>query len=226
VLKQVRQAAGTARDLDVLIERIERDPGGLSNRRRAKVLGRLRRCRRQAQQRIERGDARWRSKRIEHRADGLVKRIRWRGSGPEPTLAAAARDALRPQVKVFVRAARSDLSKIRGLHRLRIAGKRLRYTVELFSDAFDPAFREQVVSELERVQDHLGAIIDLAVARTTLNSRHPAKDAVVSRQDIDRARHDFHDWWTRKRFRLLTARLDQVLSDAESPVGARRASAS
>jgi len=226
VLKRLRQAAGTARDLDVLIERIRRDGGGLSKRRRAKVLRRLRRRRRQAQKPIDRGDARWRSKRIQRPAALLVQRIRWRGSGPEPTLAAAAGDALRPQLKVFFQAARGDLSKIRGLHTLRIAGKHLRYTIELFTPVFDPAFREQVVPELEQLQDRLGTIIDLAVARTTLNPRRGAKDRVVSRTDLDRAQKKFHKWWTRKSARLVETRFRQLVSDGESSVDAKRASAS
>ncbi|MFV2067634.1 MAG: CHAD domain-containing protein [Pirellulales bacterium] len=226
VLKRLRKAAGTARDLDVLIARIRHRGGRLSKKRQAKVLRRLRRHRRKAQEPIDRGYAQWRTNRVKRRTAGLVKRLRWRCSGSEPTLAEAAHRVLRPQVSAFFRTAQGDLSKVRSLHQLRIEGKQLRYTIELFADAFDPAFSEQVVPEFEQLQDHLGTIIDLVVARDTFKRHGVAASRFVSRNDFDRARQDFRDWWTRKRARCLKKRFDQALSAAESVSETRRASAS
>jgi len=48
---------------------------------------------------------------------------------------------------------------IRGLHDMRIAAKRLRYTFEVFEDVL-PAASQSIVSELTRLQDELGELHD------------------------------------------------------------------
>jgi len=48
---------------------------------------------------------------------------------------------------------------VRGLHNLRIAAKRLRYTLELFEDVLPPAC-QAVAEELAQIQDELGTLHD------------------------------------------------------------------
>ncbi|MGC9357912.1 MAG: CHAD domain-containing protein, partial [Anaerolineae bacterium] len=48
-------------------------------------------------------------------------------------------------------------------HRLRIAGKRLRYTLEYFQEVLKPE-AEEIIEELKALQDHLGALQDAVVA--------------------------------------------------------------
>src|SRR5258708_38062596 len=48
---------------------------------------------------------------------------------------------------------------VRGLHNLRIATKRLRYTLETFAEVL-PALTESVMKELEQIQDELGSLHD------------------------------------------------------------------
>jgi CHAD domain-containing protein len=50
------------------------------------------------------------------------------------------------------------------LHRVRIAGKRLRYAAEVFADCFHTSFRETVYPALEEMQDLLGSANDSRVA--------------------------------------------------------------
>ncbi|HEU4321684.1 MAG TPA: CHAD domain-containing protein [Roseiflexaceae bacterium] len=50
------------------------------------------------------------------------------------------------------------------LHNARIAGKRLRYTIEFFADAFGPR-ADELLAPLMQLQENLGAIQDAAVAR-------------------------------------------------------------
>ena len=63
--------------------------------------------------------------------------------------------------------------EVRGLHNLRIAAKRLRYTLEIFEDVIPPACRA-FAGELAQVQDELGAVHDndvmLALLRLCLGS--------------------------------------------------------
>ena len=63
---------------------------------------------------------------------------------------------------------------VRKLHDLRIAAKRLRYTLEIFEDAL-PEGSQQVVKELTHVQDEIGALHDsdvlIALLRLCLGSQ-------------------------------------------------------
>lgn len=65
-----------------------------------------------------------------------------------------------------------DPGNIRGLHDMRIAAKRLRYTFEVFEEVL-PAASKAIVSELTRVQDELGALHDSDVMIALLRMRLP-----------------------------------------------------
>ena len=56
---------------------------------------------------------------------------------------------------------------LKRLHSLRIAGKRLRYALEFFSEALGPS-GEAIVKEVVTMQDHLGDLQDAVVARRIL----------------------------------------------------------
>jgi CHAD domain-containing protein len=57
---------------------------------------------------------------------------------------------------------------LKRLHALRIACKRLRYTLEFFSEVLAPEAKE-LIQELVIMQDHLGALQDVVVARRILS---------------------------------------------------------
>lgn len=63
-----------------------------------------------------------------------------------------------------------DPANIRGLHDMRIAAKRLRYTFEVFEDVF-PAASKAIVEELTRLQDELGDLHDSDVMIDLLHTR-------------------------------------------------------
>ena len=52
-----------------------------------------------------------------------------------------ARPLLFERLQDLERTALGDLTDYGQLHQVRIAGKRLRYAMEVFADCFDPAFR-------------------------------------------------------------------------------------
>jgi len=64
--------------------------------------------------------------------------------------------------------------EVRGLHNLRIAAKRLRYTLEIFADVLPPAC-QSIADELSQIQDELGALHDhdvmIALLRLCLGSK-------------------------------------------------------
>lgn len=69
---------------------------------------------------------------------------------------------------------------IRELHDLRIAAKRLRYTLEIFEDVL-PEASKSIVEELTQIQDELGALHDsdvlIALLRLCLGSQDSAMAA-------------------------------------------------
>ena len=67
-----------------------------------------------------------------------------------------------------------DPGNMRGLHDMRIAAKRLRYTFEIFEEVL-PVASKAIIEELTRIQDELGALHDsdvmVALLRTRLDDR-------------------------------------------------------
>lgn len=91
---------------------------------------------------------------------------------------------------------------VQGLHNLRIAAKRVRYTLEVFEDALPEACKS-IVDELAQLQDELGAIHDsdvmVALLRLCLASqdsgaayeqalaqvgKHPVKGKIIVPPDL------------------------------------------
>ena len=64
--------------------------------------------------------------------------------------------------------ASGDLEDYAHLHQVRIAGKRLRYAMEVFADCFPPEFREKLYPRIEEMQEILGRANDSHVAEGRL----------------------------------------------------------
>ncbi len=112
------------------------------------------------------------------------------------------------------------------LHRVRIAGKRLRYAMEIFAPCFESAFREEFYAEVERMQEILGLANDSHVARQRLETirKHvqatrpklwrrlkPGIEALIRfhAQRLSRQRRLFAAWW--KKWRRLEPKLAALL---------------
>ncbi len=63
-----------------------------------------------------------------------------------------------------------DLTDYTQLHQVRIAGKRLRYAMEVFADCFDPTFRDEIYPRVEQMQEILGRANDSHVASERLHA--------------------------------------------------------
>ncbi|MBN1661192.1 MAG: CHAD domain-containing protein [Anaerolineae bacterium] len=70
-------------------------------------------------------------------------------------------------VRAYDERVRSHSASLKQLHALRIACKRLRYTLEFFQAVLGPDVKK-VIQEIVKMQDHLGAIQDVVVARELL----------------------------------------------------------
>ncbi len=229
ILKRVRRAAGAARDLDVLAERFTnlRDGGLLA----AELpVARISLLRQDAQQWIIEANRRLRPGKLRRSVRKLLTRIRKRRKSHDRRLDDMAPRALRSAAQVFFEAGRGDLCVAENLHEMRIAGKQLRYAMELLAGAFDASFRKELYPLFAEVQERLGAINDLAVAEQRLQEwkdtpsakgaagsagKHAAGQwqAVLDVVARDKAAHmdAFRVWWTSERARLLEQHFDQVL---------------
>jgi CHAD domain-containing protein len=79
-----------------------------------------------------------------------------------------ARPMLHSLMQRLRETASGDLKDYEHLHQVRIAGKRLRYAMEVFADCFAPAFREQTYPRVEEMQEILGRANDSHVASVRL----------------------------------------------------------
>jgi CHAD domain-containing protein len=105
-------------------------------------------------------------KKMERRLTRMVHRIRWRGMDGEPTVCQAGRRHILEEAEEFGAAAEAATAggSMESLHQLRIAGKRLRYTIELFACVADDLLRQSVYPHVEELQDRLGKINDHVAA--------------------------------------------------------------
>jgi CHAD domain-containing protein len=127
-------------------------------------------------------------------------------------------DLARPQLASLLReleaAAGQDLDNYDHLHQVRIAGKRLRYAMEVFADCFPPSFRDELYPAIEEMQEILGDANDSHVAagrletlRNTVRARLPEEWSRLQaglegllryhRARLPRERDRFRAWWQR-----------------------------
>jgi len=223
-LRRLRRAAGDARDLDVLTGRLapggadaRREPGAIARRRLIAMLSRQRDASRQPIRELhdEFVEDDWAG-----RVEGLLARIP-SGRG-QPTFGQYARRRLRPIVGGFFTKADRRLRDDDDVHTLRIAGKKLRYVMEIFSPVFSQRVLTRCQSELERLQETLGEFTDHAAAadrferlgrqpsmtsnRATLTTLRKREAALASD-----ARKAFVKWWSPVRRRALRRTFERSL---------------
>jgi CHAD domain-containing protein len=223
-LRKIRRAGNDARDCDVLIKRLqERQP----TRGAERWLAMVQTERKKAQKQIDKvrdrlcGDDSF-SKRVEI----ILDAIRYEGGANGeacPSFGAWAQACLAPFVAAFFDAAPEDEADEEALHQFRISGKKLRYVMEALQAAFPEEFRTKLYPAIQNIQDRLGEINDLAMARTRLQERisstKKAQRAAVWRQllageeaQLEQARQDFWSWCTPETLRELRQRFDRYLT--------------
>ncbi|MFO0849182.1 MAG: CHAD domain-containing protein [Gemmataceae bacterium] len=168
VLRSVRRAAGDARDWDVFLlalnaaKRTARSHPGLD------YLAGYAAGRRAAAQADLAALPSERAAALGELVETLPAQARPDPDHPGDTFGALARRVLGELFDDFtgrLAVAGSDPS---ALHQLRIAGKKLRYAMEVFSDCFHPAFRGELYPAVEDLQEALGRVQDGHVAAERL----------------------------------------------------------
>jgi CHAD domain-containing protein len=225
-LKRVRQAAGAARDLDVILARFRPQADEESVDDRFDALVHYLKVRRQrAQDPIDAIYEKLDQKRFRRRVRGLVQRARLRSKQDrfeEPTFFDAARTAMEPMVVEFFRAAGGDFADYTALHAFRIQGKHLRYAMEVFAGAFEPSFREELYPLVAALQERLGQVNDHATARELFalwltedsleESLRTLLESLVAEEQsaLETKRDEFVGWWSKSRQTELQRRFAEV----------------
>jgi hypothetical protein len=130
----------------------------------------------------------------------------------------------------FFDAVPSDLSDESALHQFRIRGKELRYGVELLAGAFPERLRTELYPAVEAMQDRLGEMNDMAVAKARL--QHQIETAgrtsetagwrrllAGEEKQLDRAKKAFWEGCTLHDLQYLRAGFESLLAlqDPSSP---------
>jgi CHAD domain-containing protein len=224
-LKRIRKATNDARDDDVFAERLaadKQDPGA------ARLLKRVRehRCESQRQviavyDRLKKDD------RFDKRVAKLVKRVRLRGkeqkNGDIPQFGEWAAGQFRPVLEAFYESAKGDLADVDAQHQFRIAGKQVRYAMELLSGAFPPRLQDDVNPLLATLQDKLGDVNDHATALTRISGwieddRSAKESSYLQRiledeqRRLEQSQNEFFAWWTSERMDEFCAAFEQALA--------------
>ena len=221
-LRSIRGAAGRARDLDVLEERLSQlaVAGGTSTQLAA-AIDRIRRDRLRAQKPLLKVYKRASKQDFKRRIRDLSARVRWRGHGAEPELRDWAGAALRPALDRFAARSSGDLSDLRALHRMRIAEKRVRYSLELL-DGSTGSTAHRAAPVLKELQERLGEINDHDTARALLlRWRDKSKSqglrevfcylAAFEKRSCSNAHDQFLEWWTPNRKSDLHEQINAIL---------------
>jgi CHAD domain-containing protein len=181
-LRRMTRAFGVVRELDVarelLAKFVARDPWAASALAcvddhcaalRKKALE-------TARKRLSHDEARL----LRSHVDALADRVLARNRGRETTLALLAEVSRRARDVSVAMDHAGTVYGLESLHRVRIAAKKLRYTLELAGGVLGPASERTAVRVLKRLQAKLGAIHDMQVAQQHLRTVASAPETGVT----------------------------------------------
>jgi CHAD domain-containing protein len=227
-LKKVRQAAGEARDFDVLSVRLAKTLKDDASAPARHLLNWIAKCRRDAQPAIRTIYKRLRDRDYKRRVAKLLDKTRVSNgeARSEPDFSQVARDAMRQMVDAFFAASHANLADTAKLHLFRISGKQLRYAMEIFAGAFPSSFVEQLYPQVAELQEKLGEINDHVSALAHFQEWLPKFDgddeqALLSRlaEAEAKTRDDrltaFFQFWTADRNERLRYQFSRELGDGQ-----------
>src|SRR5207253_2054214 len=87
---------------------------------------------------------------------GTVEAVRPPGENAHETLGELAHPLMLEQLRQLEELASRDLHDYEHLHQVRIAGKQLRYAMEVLAPCYEPPFAEELYPAVEQMQEILG----------------------------------------------------------------------
>jgi CHAD domain-containing protein len=180
-LRRIRLAADEARNWDVLCGRLSHG-GNIP----ANLLKQIKAGRRKVQEPVVAAYQVYKSETYGEKFDKLVQDVESHRYGEgKRRFVRQARKYLRPVVKKFFKAAEADLTTDESLHALRIRTKKLGYTMEIVSVAFDPAFRKKLYPQVMLLQTLLGTMNDHATAKSLFGDWLPKSEDVEEKAFLE-----------------------------------------
>lgn len=159
-LHELRHVAGLVRDCDVQRERLEDTQQNIPRR----SVRSLKKDRRRARQQLKKLRRHLRRKdRLQLAIEQLLEKISWpknRSRRAAPPFDAVGRQQLATLASPFFTWAKKNLRDFDNLHQLRIAGKQLRYALELAAPIVPARPLRQLYDALNDAQERLGVVCD------------------------------------------------------------------
>jgi len=222
ILRRLRRLGGKARDCDLLLRSLAEEP---TTAQTIHLARRLKKRRKQAQRPIDRAKKKLIDRgKLKKLRKGLIGAIRLRGSSrkhKDPTFHTLVRERLQQLIDGFLAFDAAQLHEDEQLHRLRIAGKRLRYAAELSVAAFPRIESSGIYDQLAQLQerlgdavDHLGSIerLEHLLEEAGSDERAYLQDAVAGHRKLFAAKkRKLIRYWTSARRRTLDSRWRGVL---------------
>ncbi len=221
LLRRIRKAAGPARDADVLLARFEGQSPAEEDL--DDVVAPLISQRIRAQEALVTVAEDSRSGKLKKAVRRTLKSLGRGDRDHHPTsIARFGRGALQAAAQPLFQLASIPQPAITQLHELRIAGKRLRYSIELFHGVFPPEMRGEVYPVVEELQERLGRLNDHATAQVMFQSwladlppgqraANLAQRIIAEHDAVVEASRDFLDWWTLQKSTSLQSSLNTLL---------------
>lgn len=220
-LKRIRRAAGAARDCDVMLLRHQQQT---AEQPLECLVHDLRDRRAEAQQPLCDVYSHMTGQQSLTRLceEAIADVEQKTAAGRSPRFGRWARRELRRSVRFFFAAEPHDLEDLSAIHQFRLAGKDLRYAIELLAAAFPNRLRERLYPVVEQLQERLGTVNDHAVAIERFREWREAADQPEVRkqykkvikseqQQLAQALWDFARWWTPRRSKWVQRRFSKLL---------------
>lgn len=220
-LRKLRRTAGRIRDCDIHLHRLKREEAKIPKR----VIRELKRERQEARQKLNKLRRHLQKNgRLQQLIERLLEKIGWpkrHSSREPPPFGSFCLEQLRPLGEDFFKLSGAELSNDKALHALRIAGKRLRYALELAPAALPPRAHRQLCDRLNEVQDRLGEICDQLTAidrvrecssesKKKSHQERLGKLAERERRQLEKLRAKLIRWWP-SQCRQLREQWDNVV---------------
>lgn len=204
-LGEIRATAGPARDIDVLLARFEKEKTTAVS---TYAIERLEQERLVAQESLKTVANQANCNKLNTTIRTTLKLLDAKAI-KKPRLSRFGREAVRLAYLPFAQLALLENPATTELHQLRIAGKRVRYSLEIFH-GLEPALVERIYPHVEELQTRLGEINDHATAQALYQSwlaEIPA-DALAAdlaarviheHKSVGRLKGQFIRWWNARR---------------------------
>lgn len=168
-LKKIRKKAGAVRNFDVLMPLLEHATKPIPKKARNWLLKRALSSRTDASDSLKRTCRKVIGHRFKQRGKTLKRHFGWRMSSAAPSVKEFSFREIQRHAETFF----SRVERVKAdpaiLHPTRIAGRKLRYTLELLEDALAESLVHTACDRLSEVQDTLGKANDQEFALHFLN---------------------------------------------------------